>query len=115
MPTYSYRCEKCDKEFELFFHIKDYTEQPKCTECGSKKTYRSYISDVLTQSLSFKKGDSELKTLGDLALRNTERMSKDQKTHLHMKHNEYKEDKEETKQLPKGMSRIKKPPKTKWR
>ena len=33
MPTYEYRCSKCQKEFEVFQKI---TDDPvkKCTECG---------------------------------------------------------------------------------
>lgn len=115
MPTYTYECSKCKHIFELFFYIRDYKESPKCTKCKSKNTYRSYIKDVITQSSSVKKSDSELKTIGDLALRNTERISNDQKAHLHMKHNSYKETTEEAKPLPKGMSRVKKPSKIKWR
>jgi len=49
-----------------------------------------------------------------LALRNSERMSEDQKIALYQKHNSYKENKEESSSLPSGMSRIKKPPKTVW-
>jgi putative FmdB family regulatory protein len=115
MPTYSYQCEKCKEQFELFFYIRDYIEKPECSKCGSKNTYRSYMSDILTQSTSVRKSDSELKTLGDLALRNTERMSEDEKNHLYTKHNDYKDNNEAQKPLPKGMSRIKKPKKTKWR
>ena len=114
MPNYTYLCEKCNTEFELFFYIKDYQLNPKCVECNSKKTHRQYCVDVATQSASVKKSDTELKTLGDLALRNSERMSDDEKISLHMKHNEYKDNKEETKPLPTGMSRMKKPPKIKW-
>ena len=113
MPTYSYSCDACDANFELFFYIKDYTDKPKCPSCNSRSTYRLYALDALTQSSSVKKSDSELKTLGDLALRNTEKMSNDQKHHLYNKHNAYKE-KTSDKELPKGMSRIKKPPRPKW-
>jgi len=64
---------------------------------------------------SIKKSDSELKTLGDLANRNRDRLNDDQKASLHAKHNAYKEQ-ESTKELPSGMSRIKKPKnKIKWR
>jgi putative FmdB family regulatory protein len=115
MPTYTYECSKCNNIFELFFYIKDYKESPKCTKCNSKSTCRSYISDIMTQSTSIRKSDSELKTIGDLALRNTERMSMDEKSHLYQKHNSYKETQEEAKPLPSGMSRVKKPPKVKWR
>lgn len=118
MPTYSYICEKCNHQFELFFTLKDYTtnkenETPKCENCKSKKTHRNYSIDITSQVASVKKSDSELKTLGDLAKRNTDRLSNDEKAHLHRKHNAYKEETPQ-KELPKGMSRIKKPPKTKW-
>ncbi len=113
MPTYSYLCEKCSCEFEVFFHIKDYQPSPRCTMCKSKNTHRMYTKDVLSQSASVKKSDSELKTLGDLAMRNSERLSDDEKLHLHQKHNSYREDGPQ-KELPKGMSRVKKQPKTLW-
>ena len=113
MPTYTYECLKCKSNFELFFYIKDYQEQPKCMNCGSENTNRSYISDVLTQSSSVKKSDSELKTLGDLAKRNSDRLSADEKLHLYNKHNSYKNEKSD-KPLPAGMSRMDKPTKTKW-
>lgn len=113
MPTYSYQCNKCKSIFELFFYIKDYIEKPACSLCKSKDTNRHYVSDVLTQSASVKKSDSELKTVGDLANRNRDKMTEDQKQHLYNKHNSYKDTKEEI-PLPKGMSRIKKQNKTKW-
>lgn len=69
--------------------------------------------DVLTQNASVKKSDNELKTIGDLARRNSDRMSDDEKIHLYQKHNAYKFD-DPTKELPKGMNRIKKPKKIKW-
>lgn len=114
MPTYTYYCDNCNHKFELFFYIKDYTNNPKCEKCSKTLTYRCYIDDVITQSASVRKSDSELKTLGDLALRNGERMSDDEKTHLYLKHNSYKENIDETKALPTGMSRLKKQPKIKW-
>lgn len=113
MPTYSYKCNKCNAEFELFFFIKDYREKPRCESCKSTDTERSYTKDVLTQSASVKKSDSELKTLGDLAKRNSDRMSDDEKISLHQKHNSYREDGPQ-KELPRGMSRIQKSPKTLW-
>lgn len=113
MPTYSYFCEKCDSEFELFFYIKDYIEQPKCVACDSEHTHRSYIKDVITQNTSVKKSDSELKTIGDLANRNRDRLRDDEKKSLYEKHNSYKEHTED-KPLPTGMSRMKKGTKTIW-
>lgn len=113
MPTYSYICNKCNTEFELFAYIKDYIEKPKCQYCGSKKTQRDLLKDASTQNGSVKKLDSELKTIGDLANRNRDRMSDDQKHELYKKHNDYKENKED-KPLPKGMSRMKKGDKIIW-
>ena len=114
MPTYSYKCDHCNHEFELFFYIKDYVEKPTCVACHSYETHRRYTDDVLTQNSSIKKSDSELTTIGDLANRNRDKMSTDQKQALYAKHNEYKEQTSD-KALPSGMSRIKKPPKTIWR
>lgn len=114
MPTYTYFCNNCEEQFELFSYIKDYNPTPKCIHCNKKKTQRSYISDVITQTSSVKKADSELKTIGDLAMRNTERMSDDEKTALYIKHNSYKDKIDESKPLPSGMKRIKKPEKIQW-
>lgn len=113
MPSYTYGCDSCGNKFELFSYIKDYQSNPICPQC-QEKSHRLYVEDVLTQSTSVKKSDSELKTIGDLALRNSEKMSEDQKISLYQKHNSYKDNKEESKPLPSGMSRIKKPPKPFW-
>jgi len=115
MPLYSYICNKCKTKFEIFCSIKDYQDQPNCRVCDSKNTDRAYIDDMRTIFSSVKKGDNELSTLGDLASRNSDKMSNDQKAELLMKHNSYKEQ-SSNKELPKGMSRIKKPKtKIKWR
>lgn len=113
MPTYTYHCSRCCKKFELFFHITDYIDCPSCVFCSSQKTERSYHDDICSVASSIKKHDSELRTIGDLANRNRDRLSDDHKQYLAHKHNEYKQT-ESNKPLPKGMSRIKKPPKPKW-
>lgn len=113
MPTYTYICNNCNHDFELFFYIKDYIEKPQCSNCSSKDTSRAYIQDAITQATTVRKSDSELKTIGDLAKRNSDRMSDDEKIHLHQKHNSYREDGPQ-KELPKGMSRIKKQPRPIW-
>ena len=115
MPTYSYICENCDNNFELFFSIKDYNANPLCVICNSHKTSRHYQKDIISQNMSIKKTDSELKTIGDLANRNRDRMSDSQKQELHKKHNSYKDNKIETTKLPTGMNYTKKPNhKYKW-
>ena len=78
MPTYSYSCEDCNNNFELFSYIKDYNPNPKCCFCDSQNTYRLYVLDVSSQLMSVRKSDSELKTIGDLADRNRDRMSQDE-------------------------------------
>lgn len=116
MPSYTFSCSHCNIKFELFYTIKEYVEHPKCVECGSnKKTQRSYEDDLHTISSSVKKSDNELKTVGDLANRNRDRLSDDQKQRLEAKHNEYKDEQfKKKKDLPKGMTRLKKQPKTEW-
>lgn len=113
MPTYSYICNDCNTKFELFFHIKNYIQNPNCISCNSTNSNRRYIDDVISQSCSIKKSDTELKTIGDLANRNRDKLSDDQKADLYIKHNSYKETPTD-KPLPKGMSRINKPGKKKW-
>lgn len=112
MPNYTYLCLACNKKFELFFYIKDYIEKPQCPICYANKTERSYTDDLSSIRGSVIKHDSELKTIGDLANRNRDRMSGDHKQELYSKHNEYKEG--PSKALPRGMSRMPKTPKTKW-
>lgn len=111
MPEYTFHCDNCGDIFSVVCSIKEYQDKHLCI-CGSKAN-RSYIDDLLTLNTSIKKSDSELRTIGDLALRNTEKMSDDQKQALYMKHNSYKYENSE-KELPKGMNRISKPKKPKW-
>lgn len=112
MPTYTYSCGSCGKKFEMFFYISDYNPTPTCLFCSNPKTERSYIDDISSVQGSVIKSDSELKTIGDIANRNRDRLSNDQKQELYHKHNSYKESVDNP--LPKGMNRVKKPPKTKW-
>jgi hypothetical protein len=120
MPEYSFICDKCDEGFSLFFSITEYTKlssknKINCPNCNSNKVNRDLLSDCSTIAGSVKKSDGELKTIGDLANRNRDRMSDDQKADLYKKHNSYRESEPE-KPLPAGMSRIdtKKRKKTIW-
>lgn len=113
MPTYTYFCNRCEKDFEIFSYIRDFKENPECLYCKKTNTQRSITADVLTQNASIKKSDSELKTIGDLANRNRDKLSNDEKIHLQNKHNLYKNE-QPKKQLPSGMTRLKKQPKNKW-
>lgn len=107
MPTYTYFCDECKNIFELFYSFNDYIEQPNCEHCGCQNTRRSYSDDLANTCGFIKKSDSELKTVGDLANRNRDRMSNDQKQELYTKHNNYKDEPSQS-ALPQGMSRIKK-------
>lgn len=113
MPVYTYFCKKCDKVFEQFFSFSNYQEHPHCSYCNSKHTKREIMIDAASISGSVKKSDSELKTVGDLANRNRDKLSDDKKLDLYRKHNDYKEAPPEN-SLPKGMSRIKKNKGIKW-
>lgn len=115
MPAYTFFCNNCRKKYEVVCSIRNYHDKLPCEFCHtSTSVHRLYVEDALSIGTSVKKLDSELKTVGDLAKRNTDRMSDDQKEYLRQKHNSYKEHKED-KPLPKGMSRLKKPKtKTKW-
>lgn len=113
MPSYTYKCADCNSKIEIVCSIRQYKESIVCESCGSSNTHRSYKDDMGTINCSVKLATSEIKTLGHLAHRNSETMSEDQKNELYRKHNSYKEEVPD-KPLPKGMSRIKKPPKVKW-
>lgn len=113
MPSYTFICRSCSHKFEAFLNFSQYdTYVPKCESCGKTTVDRSYSDDLTTISGGVIKGDSDL-TLGDLANRNRDRMSNDHKEHLYHKHNEYK-DPVFKKELPKGMSRLKKQKKIEW-
>ncbi len=113
MPTYTYFCKSCTSSFDLFSSIRDYQEKEKCPDCN-EICCRNYHEDMLTLNSCVKKSDSELATIGDIANRNRDRLSDDEKVALHHKHNSYKEGFSQT-DLTKGMSRMKKPKqKIKW-
>jgi putative FmdB family regulatory protein len=69
MPTYDYECEECGYQCEEF---QKFSEKPlsKCPKCDSE-TFRRVI---LTPPQAFIKG--EVKTVGQLADRNTEKMGR---------------------------------------
>lgn len=44
MPTYEFRCEKCDKDFEQVWSLDKWDERikekPKCPSCGSTRVIK---------------------------------------------------------------------------
>ena len=114
MPEYSFECNNCKKTFSVSCSISDYSENRiACVYCSSHEITRDFTTDILGGYFAVKKHDSELKTIGDLANRNSDRFSEDKKNHLFHKHNEYRKDSEG--KLPDGMTRIKKKNKINWR
>lgn len=101
MPDYTYVCDACGLKTEVYFSLKDYQENIECS-CAAQMR-RSYQDDLGGLTNSVIKTDDELKTIGDLANRNRDRLSNDEKAYLHKKHNSYKDDYSGFK-LPKGMS-----------
>lgn len=112
MPTYTFVCTKCNNKIELFMTYSQYKEEQVCEKCSSL-CVRSYSDDLLNTSGFVRLSDDEIKTIGHLAHRNTEKMSQDQKESLRQKHNAYKYE-DNSRPLPQGMSRIKRGPKTIW-
>ena len=103
MPKYSFCCTNCNKSFELNIPIKEYDRSLKrCVYCSSKNVYRDYINDEV--GITYRLAESEIKTLGHLAHRHSEKFSKDQKRHLQRKNNEYRRGSK--KDLPRGMKRV---------
>lgn len=86
MPTYSFHCETCNNDFDLFMTISAYQMPAECPECKANKIVRSYVPPTGC----VKKGDDEI-TVGHLAHRNTERMSEDRKESIYVKNNAYRE------------------------
>ena len=114
MPEYSFECDNCKKTFSVNCSISDYSNNRIiCQYCKSNKINRDLMTDISGGYFAVRKHDSELKTIGDLANRNSDRFSEDKKNHLFHKHNEYRKDSDG--KLPEGMSRIKKQNKINWR
>lgn len=113
MPEYTFICDDCGEIFSIVSSIAEYTDKQLCTLCQSNNTNRYYQQDLANMRGSVIKADSELKTIGDLANRNRDKMSEDHKQALFKKHNAYRENAPEM-PLPKDMKRIKKTKGIKW-
>jgi putative FmdB family regulatory protein len=50
MPTYDYRCLKCNKEFSVVLSISEHDRsKAKCPKCGSKRL-QQLITSFLTKT-----------------------------------------------------------------
>ena len=109
---YSFICRSCKKEFEEVLTRQQYENFQVVCSCGSDKVSRDYQTDLEGLVGSVKKSDSELRTIGDIAARNTERYSDDQKLEMRKQHFSYLEGEEP--EAPKGATRVKKKEPVKW-
>ena len=103
MPTYEYHCKNCLKDFEVFQNIQDFCLINTCPICKQQTAVMRFTP----QNCYVKLADSEIKTLGHLASRNSENKSSDEIASIKRKNMEYRH-KGPDKPLPPGMSRIKK-------
>lgn len=98
MPTYTFLCERCDVDFEVYMTLSSYNPSQNCPTCNkSDKTCRNYQSDNVS-------GNVSNRTVGIVADKNTSKMSEDEKEHLWRKHNAYRLGPKPD--LPPGMERI---------
>jgi len=44
MPLYEYRCEKCDKTFEMLRRMSEADSATECPACASKRVKRQFSS-----------------------------------------------------------------------
>lgn len=101
MAEYSFICAKCDNTFSIFEHRTKYTGKAKCPKCKKISKQRDFSADLPLDNII--KGDDQLKTVGDLAKRNTDRLSPDEKRHILAKRDA---NKIMNPNLPKGMKRM---------
>lgn len=105
MPTYTYFCDDCQQYFEKFALMCDYTDSETCPTCNScRNVIRALGYDISTVHRTVVAGDNEI-NLGQLADRNTQRMSRDEKIDKFYEQNKYKYEGPET-DLPTGMTRV---------
>jgi DNA-directed RNA polymerase subunit RPC12/RpoP len=73
MPEYNFSCGDCKNDFSCFWSIKSYDDslaKLTCEKCGSKKVFRDYQEDNMVVSYH------EVKTIGQLAEKNTKKMGR---------------------------------------
>lgn len=78
MPTYNLYCDDCLLSIEIECSISEYDNRMKnivCPECTSRNVYRNYQEDNVYSSVK------DIKTIGQLADKNTKRMQSQIKEH----------------------------------
>lgn len=100
MPTYTYICPDCGP-FIVTTSVPKYKAVLLCPACKGSCT-RDFLGDVASLQKPF---DSTPKTVGSLADRNASKLSNDEKRELKKKLL-INSEKEQSRELPAGMSRI---------
>lgn len=107
MPTYTYYCSKCDNRFEIFANIGNYKQCYECPKCNDiSDVTRALGYDISTVHREVIANDDNI-TLGQLADRNTKKMSRDEKINRYYEQNKYKWEGQES-NLPKGARKVRK-------
>ena len=86
MPTYSYNCLECSNAFEVFMLMSDYNADnpPCCPLCNTFQfVKRNFEADL-------PRGRVVAQTLGSLADKNTQSMSKDERESRWFENNKYR-------------------------
>jgi hypothetical protein len=104
---YTFKCfedeDGCGHVFEVVMTPATYTADQQCPHCSSfSSVHRFYEVDEINSQVRL--ADSELKTVGHLAARNTEKFSEEQLAKINYEQNSYRFNREK-KDLPRGMKR----------
>ena len=91
MATYTFKCYKddggCDYLFEIICSVNDYTgKNPSCPKCRKRKPV-SRCYDIDLAQISFQ--ETQPRTLGALADKNSRKLSTDEKTNILKNNTEY--------------------------
>jgi len=54
MPMYTYKCEKCEHQFDALKKVEQMDEQVDCTECGNPSNRVPFVSGSSGNVLKFK-------------------------------------------------------------
>ena len=104
IPSYTFFCEECKKNFSIVCSIKDYSSNQNCPHCNNSNVYREYNID--NACINYINGLSEAKTLQEYAEKQTKKYGQEKCNEMRQKFVEYKQNKVGgIKELPTGMTR----------
>jgi hypothetical protein len=109
MTIYSFKCFEdeggCGHEFEVNMSPYTYKSEQSCPLCRKKScVHRNYIEDGVEAQVRL--SDSEVKTVGHLAARNTEKMKDDELNNRETAQRPYLKERSQKGKLPSGMRRF---------